>query len=208
MGVWKERLATILLALAKTRSSLTGLSFAQIDGDRINELVRVERSLLDVSNVRSLPQSRLRRGAANTFHQTAMQQFPGEVAIDLDFQTAGQVRVVCAMPIFAADTEEPFGLVLAESEVASLVRPELELVGTTDHVFVIDDRDQLLFSTRPVRAVADGLPKAENVIDRWAEIKSSLGCDEYTETDREFFATQLCFPQREDALRIVFKVAD
>jgi serine/threonine protein kinase len=204
---WRERLSTILLALARTKSNLSGLSYAQVTEDRIHELVRVERSLHDVSNIRTLPQSRLRRGAATTFHKTVMEQFPGEFCIDFDLSTAGVVRIVTGVPVFDAKTEEPFGLVLAEAEIGNLVRPEIEAIETRDTIYLIDDKERILFSTRPANRDAFGLAAEE--IPRWPEIAQGIAqSPEYIESDREFYATRLMFPQKNNSIRIVLQVAE
>lgn len=203
---WRERLSKILLALAKTRTNISALSFSQISNDRINELVRVERSLFDVSNVHALPQSRLRRGAASTFHKTVLQQFPGESCYDLDLSTAGQVRLVIGVPVFDADSEEPFGLVVAESEIGILVRPELAMVGTKDNVFLIDDRDRILFSSKLLPNPSETF--AGDVLPRWSDIKDSAANAEFTDPDREYYTDRLVFPQKNNSIHIVFQVAD
>ncbi len=143
-------------------------------------MARIERSLHDVANVRSLPQSRLRKGAANTFHKIVMQQFPGEFSIDFDCTTAGTVRLVCGVPVFDCQTEEPFGLVCAEAEIGNLVRPELEAVGGQDPVYLIDDHGDILF-TSSRETHHKSLP-AEQAIEKWPEIlKTLLEKPEYLE---------------------------
>ncbi len=204
---WKERLSTILRALAKTKSNLFALSYSRLCDDRICELVRIERSLHDVANIRTLPQSRLRRGAANTFHKTTMEQFPGECYLDFDLTVSGLVRVVAGVPVFEPQTEEPYGVVLAESEIGNLVRPEINAIGTKDHVYLIDEQGHVLFSSKQSSSTNQRLAKEE--ISRWSEISQSLNeSGEYVETDREFYATQLTFPQKNNSIRIVLQVAE
>ncbi len=202
-ATWRERLCQILLALAKSKPNVSGLSFSQVVDDHINELARIERSLHDVANVRSLPQSRLRKGAANTFHKIVMQQFPGEFSIDFDCTTAGTVRLVCGVPVFDCQTEEPFGLVCAEAEIGNLVRPELEAVGGQDPVYLIDDHGDILF-TSSRETHHKSLP-AEQAIEKWPEIlKTLLEKPEYLDADREYYATRLAFPQKNNAIHFVF----
>lgn len=204
---WRERLSTILLALAKTKNTLTGLSYAQVTDERLNELVRIERSLQDVSNVRGLPASRLRHGVTNMFHKIVMQQFPGEFCIDLDSTVAGSVRVVAGVPVFDARTEEPFGLVLAEAEIGNLVRPELTDAETGDWIYLIDDQERILFSSRPGDTRSQHI--AADAISRWPEISAALeDASEYFEADREYYATRLTFPQNLNSIRIVLQVAE
>jgi eukaryotic-like serine/threonine-protein kinase len=204
-GTWKERLSTILMALAKTKSNLTGLSYAQVAGDRINELVRIERSLQDVSNIRGLPASRLRQGTTNTFHKIVMQQFPGECCIDLDLSVVGSQRIVAGVPVFDSQTEEPFGLVLAEAEVGNLARTELAAIDRQGTVFLVDDQGHVLFSSQHGFGREPAI--APDVIPRWDEISKTLShAAEYIDADLEFYATTLAFPQNMNSLRIVFQV--
>lgn len=206
-GTWRERLSTILVALAKTKKTLTALSFCQFSDDAIRELVRIERSRHDAANLRTLPQSRLRRGPANTFHKTVMEQFPGECSVDIDFLTSGSVRIVAGVPVFDDRNEEPFGMVLAEAELGSLVTSEISATGTQDKIYLVDDRQRVLFSNRSSSSAS--LATAASVIARWPEIALVITeNDEYIESDREFYATRLEFPQRNNSICIVFQVAD
>lgn len=206
-ATWRERLTQILLALAKAKPNVSALSYSQIAGEHVKELVRVERSTQDVSNVRAVPQSRLRKGAANTFHQIVMQLFPGESSMDFDCQTAGTVRLVCGVPVFDSSTEEPFGLVSVEAEIGNLIKPELDVIGVQGPVYLIDDRDGLLH--------VFGAPerhkelRADELIDNWQAVTQALNNgEEYVDADREFYATQLMFPQKNNSIRIVMRVPD
>lgn len=205
-ATWRERLSTILMALVKSRTNVTGLSYAQIADDRINELVRIERSLMDVSNIRMLPQSRVRRGAASMFHKTVLQQFPGEACLDLDCTTAGQVRVVCGVPVFDERSEEPFGVVVAEAEVGNLLRPEIEIGGTKSRVLMVDDREIVIFDSLNPRVFAHEEVRAETVISRWEAIKNTPPTEEYIENDREYYSTAMVFPQNRRTTRIIMQV--
>lgn len=206
-GQWKERLSMVLRALAKTNPTLHALSYAKLCDNRICELVRIERSLHDVANIRALPHSRLRQSVANIFHKTTMEQFPGECHIDFDLSVAGLTRIVAGVPVFDPCTEEPFGLVVAEAEMGRLVRPELQATQNQHTVYLIDDKGQILFCSR-----ASGnanIQLAANEIARWPEIvKSVAESGEYTESDREYYATSLTLPHHNNSLRIVLQVTN
>lgn len=206
-ATWRDRLSQILLALAKSKPNISGLSYSQVTDDRIHELTRIERSLYDVANVRSLPQSRLRRGVANTFHKIVMQQFPGESSIDFDCMTAGTVRIVCGVPVFDAETEEPFGFVGAEAEVGNLVRPELEVIGAQDTVYLIDDFDNILFTSSRESAVKESV--ASDHIPDWSNISQSLANSaEFIDPARQIHATRLPYSRSGNSIRIVFQIED
>lgn len=208
LETWRDRLSKILLALAKTKANTSGLSFCQYtDDDRIHELVRIERSLHDVSNIRALPQSRLRRGVANTFHKMVMQQFPGECCIDFDFSTAGSIRLVAGVPVFDSENEEPFGFVVAEAEIGNLVRPEINASESAATVHLTDDNDRILFSTRRIQNKDQMI--APDLIPRWADVaRVTADQGEYIETDREIYATRLPFPQGLNSLTIILQIDD
>lgn len=206
-ATWRERLSTILLALAKSKPNMSALSYSQIDDDRINELVRIERSVHDVANVRGLPQSRLRKGVVNTFHKIVMQQFPGEFSIDFDCTTAGTVRLVCGVPVFDETTEEPFGLVSAEAEIGNLVRPELEVINSSNTVFVVDDNANVLFTS--CRETATKSVLATDIFEDWDSITRALADEpEYIDSGRLLYANVLRFPQKNNSMHIVFKSSD
>ena len=205
--VWRDRLAKILLALAKSRPHISALSYARVADDRIREFVRVERSLRDVANIRSLPQSRLRDGVASTFHKTVLQQFPGECNIDFDCTTAGTVRIVCGVPVFDQDSEEPFGLVCAEAEIGNLVRPELELINSSHQVYLVDDSGNLLFSSGRADKLGDKM--ATQSLENWDVIFNALSSgQEFLDPDRERYATRLAAPQKDNSINIVFERGD
>ena len=169
--------------------------------------MRVERSLQDVSNIRALPLSRLRHGSANTFHKIVLQQFPGEACVDLDFSFAGCVRIVTGVPVFDSVTEEPFGLVLAEAEIGSLVKPEIAAAESTDSVYLVDDSERVLYSSK--RGCQQSLQQATEVISRWPAIAEALAStNEYIDSDRQFYATRLPFPHNLNSLRIVLEVGN
>jgi eukaryotic-like serine/threonine-protein kinase len=200
---WRERLSNILLAVAKTKATLTALSFSQFTQDkRINELVRIERSLHDAANIRGVPQSRLRHGAANTFHKIIMEQFPGEYCIDFDSTTAGSIRLIAGVPVFHSETEEPAGLVLVEAEVENLVRPEIEASEIPDTVYLVDDKNHILFTTRRLPHKEEHV--AGDTVPKWPEISRAFSeQDEFIDGDREVYATRLMFPQKLNSLRVV-----
>ncbi len=202
---WRERLSTILLALAKTRTNLTGLSYARVQDDRIHEIVRVERSLNDVSNVRSLPQSRLRKGTASVFHKMVMEQFPGECRIELDQATVGQVRFVFGVPVFDSNTEEPFGVVLAESEVGNLIGPELQMIGTKFRLVLVDDHENVIFDSSAPKRSAE-TRKVGDLYSRWPEMRDAEG--EFDDPDREFVASKISFPENSSSMHVILQVAD
>jgi serine/threonine protein kinase len=202
---WRERLSKILLALARTKANLSGLSYCQVKDGRLRELVRIERSQHDVANIRALPQSRLRRGAANTFHKTIMEQFPGESYLDFDMTTAGSIRIVAGVPVFDAESEEPFGLVLAEAEVENLVRPEILATASHGTIYLMDDKDRILFSSKPydtglASSAADIIPAWKTIADVIAE------ADEFIDANHEFYANRLVFPQKNNSIRILLRV--
>jgi len=206
-NIWKERLSTVLRALAKTNTTLHALSYSQLCHDRIYELVRIERSLHDVANIRALPQSRLRRSAANIFHKTTLEQFPGECHIDFDLSVVGLIRIVAGVPVFDPISEEPFGLVMAEAELGRLVRPELEATHNRHTLYLVDDKGQILYSNK-TRLQGQVVP-ADQEITRWREIVHAIqDSGEYTESECEYYATRLTLPHNNKSLRIVLQVSN
>ena len=136
-----------------------------------------------------------------------MQQFPGEFCIDFDYTVAGSVRMVAGVPVFDQETEEPFGLVLAEAEIGNLVRPEITATELSDSVYLVDDHDRILFSTKRINQSLQQV--APDFIARWPEIAHTIADNnEYIESDREYYATRLPFPQNLNSLRIILQVAE
>lgn len=203
-ATWRERLSTILLALAKSKPSISALSFSQLHEDRVREFVRIERSLTDVSNVRALPLSRLRNGAANTFHKTVIQQFPGESEIDFDNSTSGSVRIVSGVPVFDAKTEEPFGLVCAEAEIGTLIALEMGVLNSRERVMLVNEQGQILYANNSGRSLLGR--SASELISSWPRIADALlENNEYIDPDRDFYANRLSFPSNRNSIYFVFQ---
>ena len=112
--------------------------------------------------------------------------------------------MTCGGPVFDYQTEEPFGLVVAESEIGNLVRPELELMDADEQVYLIDDTGQILFTSS--RETSSRHQPAADIFSNWEELKSQLKtASEYLDPDREVYATRLVFPQRNNSIYIVFR---
>ena len=202
-AIWRERLSAILIALLKSKPSACALSYSRLKDDRIQEFVRVERSQQDPTNIRSVPQSRLRNSNANTFHKMVIEQFPGEWQLDFDCTTAGTIRIVCGIPVFDAVTEEPFGLVLAEADLGNLISPELRLIHSESHVYVVDPKDNILFSTHSGREVKAKL--AGELIPNWEKIRDALQQNgDYLDDGSEVYVTTLELSRQTEAMHIVF----
>ncbi|MEM8735228.1 MAG: serine/threonine-protein kinase, partial [Planctomycetota bacterium] len=195
-AVWRDRLSQILLALIRVKPSMSGNSYCRIEGERAKELVRVERSPMDKTNVRNVPQSRLRDSIANKFQLAVMEQFPGECAMDFDCTASGTVRLVCGVPVFDDSTEEPFGMVVAEAEVGNLVRPELELSKSGFEALLLDDAGNVLFSTSAGGDSKRGA--AKEGLGNWEEVRAVIDVEqEYLDPNREIYATRLPLPKRQ-----------
>lgn len=210
--MWRERLSSILMALARTRPNISALSLASLHDNKIDEVVRVERSLQDSGNVRPVPRSRLRQGVANVFHKTVVELFPGEAMFDMDSLTVGQTRLLCGVPVFSDRSETAFGIVVAESEIASLVRSEWDLIQTTDEVLIINDRNRVIFSTKQNRTASFGERQASDLISNWDEVVRGLAIHddsaspEYSDPDGEIYAILLDFPHGMSQLTIVIRM--
>lgn len=204
LGSWRERLSQILVALTKSKPNVSAYSYSRFANDRVTELVRVERSVRDGANVRSVPQSRLRVSEANAFHRLAIGQFPGEASVDLDCTAAGTVRLICGVTVFDCQTEEPFGLIVAEAEIGNLVKPELSVMGFSEEVYLTDAAGHLLFQSGKSPPVM--VHSAEEVFPNWSVIQVALAeSPEYLDPDRDAFATRISFPQESNSIHIILK---
>ena len=203
-NVWRERLSQILLALVKTKPNMSGASYIRIEENRARELARIERSLLDVSNVRGVPQSRLVNAVANSFQTAVLEQFPGECIVSFECNAGGTVRVQCGVPVFDQNTEEPFGLVVADAEIGNLVRPELQMSESAGTVYLTDDNGSILFTSSLDSNVKSC--SAEDLFSDWSEIKRRLRYEvEFLDSDQEVYATRLPLPGKQQSIHILYK---
>lgn len=204
-AVWRERLAQILVALTKTKPNISANTYTRIEDDRAIDMVRVERSLQDTSVVRNVPQSRLSDSVANQFQRITMEQFPGECTMDFECTAAGEVRLMCGVPVFNQKNEEPFGLVVTEAEIGNLLRSELDLMGVTDEAILLDETGSVLFSSSTNSLKSK---PAEEILPQWSEMKSVLQTEcEYLDPCREFYATRLPLPRKNNSIYIVFRTS-
>ncbi len=200
---WRGRLSTILLSLTRVKPNLSGTSFTRILNDRAIELVRVERSLTDSGNIRSVPQSRLRDTVASQFQLAVMQLLPGEAIMDFDCTTAGAVRVLCGVPVFDANSEEPFGQIVSEAEIGNLVRPELEAMDESPDALLADDSGNIIFATSKDQAIKHRT--IDELVPNWPAIKSKLKDEpDYIDPNRDVFATKLSLRRNRNSIHIIF----
>ncbi|MEM7476482.1 MAG: serine/threonine-protein kinase [Planctomycetota bacterium] len=204
-SVWRDRLNQILLALVRNKPTLSGTSFVKMDKERAVELSRIERSLLDVTNIRNVPQSRLLNTVGNVFQLGVLEQFPGECAVSFECKSSGDVRVLCGVPVFDSKTEEPFGLVVAESEIGSLVRPEMQLSESDGSLFLMDSSENVLFTSSKDPEVKSKVGK--ELFANWSQITQALrDQSEFIDGDQEVYATRLQLPTTKESLYIVLQL--
>jgi hypothetical protein len=134
-----------------------------------------------------------------------MEQFPGECRIELDQATVGQVRFVFGVPVFDSNTEEPFGVVLAESEVGNLIGPELQMIGTKFRLVLVDDHENVIFDSSAPKRSAE-TRKVGDLYSRWPEMRDAEG--EFDDPDREFVASKISFPENSSSMHVILQVAD
>ena len=83
LSTWRERLGVIFTGLLKANCDFCSVSFAQVTDNNYQELIRIERQATDISNVRSIPISRLASGALTSCMEKTIAGHPDEVHVAL-----------------------------------------------------------------------------------------------------------------------------
>ena len=131
------------------------MSFAKADGSKFQELVRIERPIDDVSNVRSIPASRLVSGNLTSCMKKALAGKPDEVFVALssecpDPTTASWGKsptplLAATVPWFDDETEEPFGFVRIEASLERLIENQIRgRFRTINRLYVLDNDCRIL----------------------------------------------------------------
>ena len=156
LPVWRERLAVIFAGLLKTNCDFCTVAFAKAEQGQFKELVRIERHINDISNVRSIPASRLASGELTPCIQKGLDGKPDDVYVALtsecpDAAAASQVgnsvapRLVAAVPVFDEVTEQLFGFVMIEASLERLIENQIRgRFRTINRLYVLDNDCRIL----------------------------------------------------------------
>ncbi|HIK92221.1 MAG TPA: serine/threonine protein kinase [Planctomycetes bacterium] len=153
IATWRERLGVIFRGLLSTNCDFCSVSFAQVKDDRFQEFIRIERQATDISNVRSIPASRLSSGPLNDCMKQALDSNPDEVYVALSSECPDERnaanrkpnRLAAGVPVFDAVTEELFGFVLIEADLDRLIENQLrDRFRATSRLYVLDNDSRIL----------------------------------------------------------------
>ncbi|MCP4170997.1 MAG: serine/threonine protein kinase [Fuerstiella sp.] len=204
LTTWRERLGVIFRGLLSTNSDFCSVSFARAQDDEFKELIRIERQATDVSNVRSIPASRLSSGPLTDCMKLALDSNPDEVHVALSSEcpdernadTRQPNRLAAGVPVFDAVTEELFGFVRIEADLDRLIESQLrDRFQATSRLFVLDNDCRILLQVKRdggrVRE-NDGKP-ISSITPCWSEILDPLKTrgEFIDEQDHAVYATRI-----------------
>jgi hypothetical protein len=153
IATWRERLGVIFRGLLSTNCDFCSVSFAHVKDDQFQELIRIERQATDISNVRSIPASRLSSGPLTDCMKHALDRNPDEVHVALSSECPDERntdirqpnRLAAGVPVFDAVTEELFGFVRIEADLDRLIESQLrDRFQATSRLFVLDNDSRIL----------------------------------------------------------------
>lgn len=221
LSVWRERLAVIFRGLLRTNCDFCSVSFAQVTDGRFHELLRIERQSTDVSNIRSIPSSRLSSGPLTSCMSKALDGNPDEVHVALSTECPqerrasadGGNRLAAGVPVFDARTEELFGFVMIEACLERLIEAQIrDRIKTTGRLFVLDNDCRVLMQfDRDGSRVRENDGKAMSSLSEcWDSILPSLkDRGEFVdEQDHAVYATRIDLVPGRYSLAIALCLAD
>ncbi|MDG2128682.1 MAG: serine/threonine-protein kinase [Fuerstiella sp.] len=183
MAIWRERLGVIFRGLLATNCDFCSVSFARVKDGQFQELIRIERQASDISNVRSIPASRLSSGPLTDCMTQALDSNPDEVHVALSSECPDERsnrnpnRLAAGVPVFDAVTEELFGFVLIEADLDRLIENQLrDRFQATSRLFVLDNDCRILLQmNRDGGRVRENDGKSiSSITECWSEILDPL----------------------------------
>ena len=207
LKVWRERLATVYQGLLGANRDYLSVAYSAVSGDEVHELVRAERHSADQSNIRIVPKSRMMTYHHTPFSELVWSQNPEEVSLDMteDCRCPNTItcsmRIVAGTPVFDQHTEEPFGFVTIECDLARVLDRQATLRRSDDaDIFVVAPNGTVVMhSSHNSNAGIVGQPFAVVAPQHAARLNQGLQfAREYIdETDRELYATRVELSRRE-----------
>lgn len=219
VAVWRERLAVIYKGLLKTNCDFSAVSYARADGTSFKELIRIERQATDISNVRTIPASRLASGDLTHCMQKALEGNPDEVYVALSSECPppGEVRkvgrITAAVPVFDEVTEEVFGFVMIEACLERLIESQIHgRFRSINQLYVLDNDCRILMQIDNAGARVrqnEGVPMSD-LSPCWSKVVPQLkGAGEFVdEQDHAFYATRVDLVPGRYSLALAMCLAD
>ncbi|MFY9255882.1 MAG: serine/threonine-protein kinase [Fuerstiella sp.] len=205
-SVLRSHLSVIFSGLLKTNCDFCAVSFAKADGSKFQELVRIERPIDDVSNVRSIPASRLVSGNLTSCMKKALAGKPDEVFVALssecpDPTTASWGKsptplLAATVPVFDDETEEPFGFVRIEASLERLIENEIRgRFHAINRLYVLDNDCKVLMQldSSGSRVKANDGQSMSSIAASWDSVVPMLKLEgEFVDNqDHAFYATRI-----------------
>jgi len=168
VAIWRERLSTIYAGLLKAKPDYQAIAYVQVVDDQFSELVRVERHSTEASTIRNVPRSRLRTERVNNFLTSVINNKPEDVLTSLvsdplsdhEPNCEESVRLVSAVPVFDPTTEEAFGVVLIDCDIAAVFERQLSRSKTMTEIVVGCDSSRIMMHKKSGSIVEASVTKA------------------------------------------------
>ncbi len=223
ISVWRERLATIYEGILRANPDYMGIAYCSVDGNssdpdkqRYREIVRVERHSRDATNLRVLPKSKLETGSVNPFITAVANKKPGEThtSLSCDQMCGGRdfdsnaVRLLSAVPVYDAKTEDVFGFVIIDCDMQQMLRRQMDRRVTAGEIIVACDIFQImlhhqsgqLLEVSQTKPVAELAPHFQSAVDAL-----QTQTDFIDETNADIFGARLWFTPGEHGLMYLLK---
>ncbi|QEG37819.1 serine/threonine-protein kinase [Bythopirellula goksoeyrii] len=158
--VWRPRLETIFKGMLGLNSDYLALSFEEMKGEGVVDLVRVERSPADPTLIRVLPESRRQMVETDELMNEVSTLDPGDVRLSLAKRgrhtndATSVERFSAATPVYGDNSGECFGMTVIETDIARRIQEVLRGLGSVDcDIYIADGSGNLWASTKPEQGV-------------------------------------------------------
>ena len=200
--VWRERLGVIYKGLLRTNSDFCSVSYMKSTDGEFRELIRMERQASDNSNVRSIPASRLNSGPLTQCMSKSLEGNPDEVYVALSSECPSSrearsvARIAATVPVFDAQSEEVFGLVMIEACLEQLIESQIRgRFRTINQLYVLDNDCRVLMQVDSSGSrihTNDGVAMSD-LSSNWSNVVPSLKekGEFVDEQDHSFYATRV-----------------
>jgi serine/threonine protein kinase len=212
VSVWRERLSIIFQGLLKANPDYSSIAYCRVDqletvdlknlSGSFSELVRVERHSTDLSNIRTVPKSRLATYDFDDYMSKVVIQKPDEVHTSLvcdpmcsvDAKSNDAIGLFSAVPVYDEETEEVFGFVVINANIEKMLRQQMDRRTTAEEVVVACDIFHIMMHSKNGTLAEDSVGKkvadqAEHFLPAIEHLQTET--DFIDETDSDIFGARI-----------------
>jgi len=152
--IWRGRLETIYEGLMRANPDYLSVTYIEVNQEKPQEIVRVERNISNKGYIRRVPQSRLATLEKSPLLEDLIVMVPGQIKLSLnqrlsENQHRSQHRsIIAAIPVYDEQTGDVFGVVAIEADFVNQLKNILnELDDGLGQLFITDTDGNVLLTS-------------------------------------------------------------